>query len=141
LESNSGGLDAGEMLLRPLDERRQLCPFVGDGLTFGVVLVIGIRAHRRREEGLEIPCHVRKSGADLISFLAQALGRGLKIKVRPSIASSAIGRGLLRRSGHLHSIVQTTTYGSVPRLARELIDATECRHGDVHRRGVALSGA
>jgi len=60
------------------------------------VLVIGIRVSRCGEEGLEIPCHDRKSGADLIPFLAQALGRGLKIKVRPGVASSAIRRGLLR---------------------------------------------
>ena len=42
------------------------------------MLVIGIRVRRCGEERLEIRCHDRKSGADLIPFLAQALGRGLK---------------------------------------------------------------
>ena len=109
LDSETGGLDAGEMLVCPLNERRQLCPFVGNGLTLGVVLVIGIRVRRCGEEGLEIPCHVRESGAHFISFHAQPLGRGLKIKVRPGVARGAIRRGLVWRSGHLHSILQQAT--------------------------------
>jgi len=105
LQSSSGGLDAGEVRLRPLDERRQLCSFVSDGLTLGVVLVVGVGVRRCREDGFEVPRHGCKSGSDLTSFLAQALGGGLKVEVLPS-GRRGIGRRWVRRSGHLYRILQ-----------------------------------
>ena len=54
VQAKGRGLDTGELLARSLDERRQLCSFVGDGLALGVVLIIGIRARRCGEQGLEV---------------------------------------------------------------------------------------
>ena len=83
VQAKGGGLDAGEILLRSLNECRQLCSFVGDGLALGVVLVIGIRARGCGEQGLEILGHGLESGADLLSLLTQALSRSLKIQGSP----------------------------------------------------------
>ena len=109
LQSNRGGLNAGQMRVRTLNERRQLRPFVGDRLTLGIVLVVAIGVHRCGEEGLEIRRHARQSGADLLPCTAQALGGGLKIDVRPDGARSTIRRRCVMRQSHLRSILQEAT--------------------------------